>query len=128
MKFSSPEVKKFGQPKVLGVRSMSHPLYGLQFPKTIKAPPQGTNDLPQKDVAPLCPPYTSIWRENKRGGWAVHYTCDKFWHKRHSEPWSRHGNDSHAAMLACLRHAWGLFLSDHKLPVSHCPIAGLMVP
>ena len=117
---------KFGTQHPPAPGSASHPLFGMEFPASPPPPPVGLNDLPQSVARQLLPPHTSIWRENKRGGWASHYTCERFPHKRHSEKWSNHGGDSHAAMLACVRYSWTLYLEDHRLPRSHCPITGLL--
>ena len=96
----------------------NHPLYKSKFPGEL---PKATNDITQALAKTYLPPTASIWRDNARGGWHVHVQN----HKRHSECWKSHGGDSHETLKCVLRHAWGQYLSDHGLPESHCPIAGL---
>ena len=107
--------------KRVSSKNRAHPLFNFTFPSKNLAPPVGINDLPQSACQSLCPPTAHIWRNNTGGGWAIHYRP----YKRHSESWNKHDGDSHAAMTACLRHAWSLFLRDNALTVADCPISGI---
>ncbi len=78
-------------------------------------------DVSQKDAKAFLPPGASIWRANYKGSWEVHLKP----HKRHSENWQIHDNNSHAAMLASVRFVWRQWLFDNSMDVSQCPVEGL---
>ena len=113
---------------MLGVRKIhskanpAHPLYKQKFAATID-PPVGKKDLSQPEAKLLFPPKCSVWRSNTRGMWCCHLRN----HHRFSEAWSRHGGDSHSAVVEVARKAWLLFLRDEQLAVKDCPIVGLFV-
>ena len=106
--------------KTIPKSSVSHPLYGYKFPSSL---PVGTDDLPQSEAKKLLPPGCDIWRANKKGAWMFHLVN----HPRGSAPWKRHGGNSRLAMLECVASAWRMYLDDHALPLSHCPIKNLLV-
>ena len=97
----------------------NHPLKSFKFPSSV---PPALNELVQADAKQYLPPDAYIWRLNTRGAWGV--TVGR--HHDHVEPFARHSNDSSAAMWACVRFAWRVYLEDECLPVEHCPITGLL--
>eukprot|EP00959_Pyramimonas_sp_CCMP1952_P127575 2668490-Pyramimonas_sp.AAC.1 len=67
------------------------------------------------------PPGCSVWRANLRGGWHFHVRP----HRRGSAAWSKFGGNSFLALKDCIKQACTLYLNDHCLPESHCPVPGV---
>lgn len=112
------QVKRRGNKKktVLNAKTKSSPLH--------KHPllPEVPKDLIERWQAKmLIPPGSYIWK-GSAGSWSIHYPP----YRRFSQSWSV--STPYEACLACLRHAWRLFLSDHSLGERDCPIQGLFSP
>lgn len=95
------------------------PLDGYKGPK--KMPNPGREQLAQKDLRQMMPPKAFIWVARNIRAW-----CSRvpplpqrtvYWHTA--------GGEDNAAREA-IADAWTKFLEIHGLPLSDCPIAGLL--
>ena len=98
-----------------------HPLKGYKFTDFAAS----LTDLAQADAKKSMPPKSYVWRGNLgTGAWHASY-CHSLKTKHHSAQWASHSNDSFAAFKAVRRWAWNEYLSEHKLPLDHCPVKGI---
>ena len=70
----------------------------------------------QDQVRELVPPWTFVWRELQRGGWAIRSAP----YPGHSASWRLYGHQG--AFVRVLQYAWRLYLDDHGMDA--CPIEG----
>ena len=80
--------------------------------------PHGT--LEQSDLASRCPPGASIWNNWRGGAWRIlvpGYGGD-------NESWREHGWTN--AGLKLVARWWRTWLEDHGMPMSDCPVDGLL--
>ena len=119
------QAKILGKKAVPNKTSDTHPLNGYTFPKTDVA--KSPTDVTQAYAKSFLPPKSYIWRGNfGDGAWHGSYVHECKRKSHHSAPWIKFGNDSWAAAVEIIRWAWKLYLEEHNLPDSHCPIKGLL--
>ena len=103
------------------VKNKASPFYKCKIPDSLPDLVFGGRGLVQADAKKFVPPGLSVWRANKKGYWCFHMKP----HKRTHEAWSSYEGDSFNALMAGIRHYWGIFLSDNLLKPSDCPIKGI---
>lgn len=75
--------------------------------------------IEQSDAKLLLPPGASIWRAWKAGPWCGHLRP----HSRISASWTSHSH--RGAAMHVLQSLWRLYLADHGMSESDCPIRGM---
>lgn len=115
-RFVQERTKVHGKPPrgAANPKNRSSPMHGFAFPAGV---PVGA--WTQKDAKVLMPPNSYLWH-GSNGTWQYHVKG----HRRGSKSWAVVGGHT-AAMKWCVASAWQLYLSDHSLPESACPIKGV---